>query len=320
MNPLVSVLIPLFNASKYVEATLISVQTQTYANLEIIIVDDHSTDNSWEIVTKIAQVDERISVHKNIKKGASSARNYAFSLSSGIYIQYLDADDILHPDKIKDQIVTLLETNRDDVLVGCEWQRFSGKTSNLIGEKGPKIDPHKSCYNHKEWLIMRPDVPHIAWLLKREFILEAGGWDESLTRNDDGEFIYRVLEKNKMVVVNLKTQVFYRTELTPSLSKSLSEESVESWIKSALTYKSVLNAIAPLEGRIASDKFMYFLYYICILRYPNLAKRCYSELYFPKNTHEIGDNFVYKLAKLTNLKFAKSVRIFVNWLRGLENV
>jgi glycosyltransferase involved in cell wall biosynthesis len=320
VNLLISIIVPVFNASKYIEATLISALNQTYSNLEIIIVDDHSTDNSWEIINKIAVSDQRISIYKNPKKGASSARNYAFFLSNGQYVQYLDADDILHKDKIKVQLSILAQQSEENILIGCRWQRFSDDISNRIGKIGPILENSSFSYTNTEWLLQRPDMAPVAWLIKREFIMEVSGWDESLTRNDDGEFMYRILATHKKVIIIPKILVFYRTEAVASLSKGLSKESVESWIKSALTYKRVLQSVAPIEGEMAADKFLYFLYYICTFRYSDLAKKCYAELYFPENIYEIGDNFVFKLAKLTNIKFAKAVRISINWLRGLENV
>lgn len=91
---LVSIIIPCYNAAPYVAETIESIIAQTYTNWECIIIDDHSTDNSWNILEGYAkQFPTKIFMYKNSQKGACSARNYAFSKSKGDYIIYLDADD-----------------------------------------------------------------------------------------------------------------------------------------------------------------------------------------------------------------------------------
>ena len=89
--PLVSILIPLFNAENYIEDTIAKALKQTYPNIELIIVDDHSTDNSFQLAQKYNSKNVRI--YKNPKKGGNSARNYAFEKCNGEYIKFMDADD-----------------------------------------------------------------------------------------------------------------------------------------------------------------------------------------------------------------------------------
>lgn len=83
-NPLVSILIPLYNAEQYIEETITKALEQTYSNIELIIVDDHSTDNSLKIAQKYAS--EKVHIYCNPKKGGNSARNYAFEKCNGEYI------------------------------------------------------------------------------------------------------------------------------------------------------------------------------------------------------------------------------------------
>ena len=104
----VSVIIPVFNAQEYINETINSVIKQTYeGSIEIIIIDDHSTDNSFQIVREFES--DSIIVKKNPKKGACAARNYGFQLSTGDYIQYLDADDLLSKNKIRSQMELLMK-------------------------------------------------------------------------------------------------------------------------------------------------------------------------------------------------------------------
>lgn len=96
--PLVSILIPNYNKAPYLRETLDSVLAQTYPNWECIIVDDHSTDNSWEILEEYAAKDSRFKIFKRpdyLPKGGNACRNYAFELSKGEYIQWFDSDDLM---------------------------------------------------------------------------------------------------------------------------------------------------------------------------------------------------------------------------------
>ena len=104
-TPLVSILVPAFNAQEWIADTLHSAIAQTWENKEIIIVNDGSTDQTVAIARKFESESVRIITQK--KQGAAAARNKAFSLSRGDYIQWLDADDLLSPDKIARQVEAL---------------------------------------------------------------------------------------------------------------------------------------------------------------------------------------------------------------------
>ena len=107
MKSLVSVIIPAYNAEKFIEEAIKSAQNQTYKNIEIIVVDDGSTDGTAEIVKKLAKKDKRIRYHHQKNKGVSIARNTAINYSKGQFIALLDQDDIWLPEKIKEQMETL---------------------------------------------------------------------------------------------------------------------------------------------------------------------------------------------------------------------
>jgi len=111
-EPLVSVVIPVYNAEKYIKHTLDSVINQTYKNLEIICVNDCSKDNSLAILNEYAEKDERIKVLSNEKNsGVATTRNNALKIASGDYIAFVDADDIWHLDKTEKQIKFMQENN-----------------------------------------------------------------------------------------------------------------------------------------------------------------------------------------------------------------
>jgi len=140
--PLVSVLIPLYNAEKYLAECLDSVIDQKYKNLEVIIVDDGSKDNSLLIAREYNKEYKWIKVFSQQNCGASMVRNKAFSFAKGEYIQYLDADDCLHRDKIFFQIQKLQQENNTTLCFGiCEY--FKEEKENIL-------DRYLNIYNKKQ--------------------------------------------------------------------------------------------------------------------------------------------------------------------------
>ncbi|WP_332913973.1 glycosyltransferase family 2 protein [Algoriphagus boritolerans] len=119
MNPLISILIPNFNKGFYLTETLNSVLAQTYRNWECIVVDDHSTDNSWVILDGFVKRDNRIQIFKrpdSLPKGGNTCRNYAFTLSKGEYIQWFDSDDVMALNMLDARVNSLNRNNSDFVV------------------------------------------------------------------------------------------------------------------------------------------------------------------------------------------------------------
>lgn len=103
-QPLVSIIIPMYNCEKFIQETLDSVLSQTYKNFEVIAVNDGSTDGTLQIVSQIAKSDNRIICISQDNSGVSASRNKAIQLSKGEYIAFLDHDDIWLPDKLENQV------------------------------------------------------------------------------------------------------------------------------------------------------------------------------------------------------------------------
>src|SRR5260370_33410493 len=122
MKPLVSILIPAFNSEKWIAETLHSAVAQTWEPKEIIVVDDGSTDRTLAIARQFESDQLRVVTHKN--QCASATRNKALSLCHGDYIQYLDADDLMAPDKIARQMEALGQSPNKRTLLSGSWGNF----------------------------------------------------------------------------------------------------------------------------------------------------------------------------------------------------
>src|SRR6516162_11875460 len=122
MKPLVSILIPAYNAEEWIADTIRSAIAQTWQCKEIIVVDDGSSDRTAEVARQFAS--KKVVVVSTENYGAASARNSALQLSQGDYIQWLDADDLLAKDKIELQLASLRELNNRRKLLSSSWAYF----------------------------------------------------------------------------------------------------------------------------------------------------------------------------------------------------
>ena len=119
----VSVIIPLYNTEKHIKDCIVSVLSQTYQNIEIIVIDDGSTDSSLDIANKYKS--NTVKIISQTNKGAAAARNAGLQIATGEYIQFLDADDILEKQKIEIQIGVLQKYNYpSNVFASCGWKHL----------------------------------------------------------------------------------------------------------------------------------------------------------------------------------------------------
>ncbi len=130
---LVSVIVPSYNASRYISETLESVLSQTYRNFEVIVVDDGSKDNTPDIVADYARRDSRIRLVNQPNSGCGAARNRGIAEASGEFIAPLDADDVWYPQKLEKQVASLERNGENWGLTYC-W-------SKSINERGEAVKP-----------------------------------------------------------------------------------------------------------------------------------------------------------------------------------
>ena len=134
---LVSIVVPVYNAADYLEETVRSVQRQTFGDWELLLVDDHSSDKSRELVQRLAKEDGRIRplVQEAGKKGAAAARNFGMSRAEGQYLAFLDADDVWRPDKLEKELGFLRRKGAAFVFTayefGDEAARGTGKVVSV---------------------------------------------------------------------------------------------------------------------------------------------------------------------------------------------
>ena len=226
MNPLVSILIPSYNSEKWIKSTIESALSQTWKNKEVIVVDDGSTDNTYNIVKQYESKILKVITQSN--SGACVARNKAFSIAQGDFIQWLDADDILAPDKIELQLTNIDQNPETKVLHSSAFGLFYFR----IKKAKFRSNPLWQDLSPKNWIMtqmvkgywMFPPV----WLVSRKLTEIAGPWDERLLLNQDGEYFCRVVASSEFVKFHPNAHSYYRKGNVSSISSTRAGKSLES--------------------------------------------------------------------------------------------
>ena len=255
MKKLVSILIPAYNAEKWMDETIQSAKNQVWLHKEIIVVDDGSKDETYNIARRYES--NTVKVIRQENKGACAARNAAFALAQGEYIQWLDADDVLAPDKISRQLEFFNHGEVDpDILLSSSFGKFYYST------KRPKLVPNRLwqdltpveyfLYKFNEGIWMNPAV----FLVSRKITESAGPWNEDFIRDNDGEYFCRVVSVSKMIKFIPEARCFYRKGHA-SLVTNRSENALESmFLVRCLCIEYLLSLENSERTRSASLIFM----------------------------------------------------------------
>jgi len=207
---------PAYNAAPWIAESIQSALRQTWPNKEIIVVDDGSKDQTLSVAQKFAS--KSVTVVSQANQGAAAARNKAFSVCHGEYIQWLDADDLLAPDKIEQQLRMLDRCRSRRTLISGAWGHFYFRTSKAKFSPSPlwcDLSP-------VEWLIRKMGqnchMQTANWLVSRELTEAAGPWDTRLQGDDDGEYFCRVQLQSDGIIFVPEAKVFYRRTDSSRLS------------------------------------------------------------------------------------------------------
>ena len=315
-NPKVSIIIPAYNSQKFLKECILSALAQTITDKEIIIINDGSTDDTLKIAKSFENNDVIVIDQKN--KGASSARNVGVAIARGKYIQFLDADDILHPDKILRQ-VELLESNENYISVCPTVHFFEDEQHDKLEVSHDWLatassDPiafiiylYGGSKDNMNGAMIQPN----AWLCPAEIIHKAGKWHEELSLDDDGEFFCRVILAAKGIIYSPASVNYYRKfRSEKSLSGLKSKKGVQSEIKSIELKQQHLTGKVPADmlERMFS-RFYWWTGFSCYPHFKDLSKYCIQKA---KQLNYAGEKYIggergKKLTRLFGWKLAKRV-------------
>jgi glycosyltransferase involved in cell wall biosynthesis len=212
-DSLVSVIIPAYNVVKYIGEAVESALSQTYHSIEVIVIDDGSTDGTLSVLERYH---DKVRIFSQQNGGAGAARNRGILVAAGEYVAFLDGDDIWYRDKLETQI-TILSENKDVCLTSGMADGIDGSGGSMdidLNYKGDVYDRPLHLYN--ELLLKGNPIWTSSVVLRKTALKEAGFFDESKKRSQDYDMWIRLAEKNSFYVAG-KRMGKYRW-LTTSLT------------------------------------------------------------------------------------------------------
>lgn len=256
----VSVIIPAYNARQYLSATLSSLSQQSMSDFEVIVVDDGSTDGTSMVAQQFP--DDRIRVFVRENCGQSAASNFGCSVAQGSYIKFLDADDLLNPQHLENQLHSL--AMHPHHVSCCAWGYFREKaTAFSIRSEVANADYDEPL----RWIVdsLTSDEGMMGawrWLIPRSVWDASGGWNEQLSLNNDFDLSIRILLASKGVRFASEAVYYYRKGVFGTLSGSASRRSLESaYLTTLLGTRSLLQCEDSLRiRRLCADRFQQWLY------------------------------------------------------------
>jgi glycosyltransferase involved in cell wall biosynthesis len=247
--PLVTIIIPCYNAELYVATAIQSALRQTYQNREVIVIDDGSTDNSLNVIRSFGN---KIRSESGPNRGASSARNRGLALARGKYIQFLDADDFISPNKIELHVAALEGTDENNIATCAHCYCDTQNNPELLS----RMQAWRSYADGIDLLVDtwngQGSFPVHAWLSPKKLLLKAGPWNEDLTGDDDGEFFGRVLLVARKVIFEKRSIAYYRRPAQTNLSSARRPNDIRSYFKAwDVLHASILSRRSDREARLA---------------------------------------------------------------------
>jgi glycosyltransferase involved in cell wall biosynthesis len=221
MRELVSILIPAYNAEAWLAATIESALAQTWPHTEVIVVDDGSKDATLTVARKFESRTVKVVTQTNA--GAPAARNNAFALAQGTYVQWLDADDLLDPNKVSAQMEVVRQCADRRTLLSAAFGTFyyrrekaDFRPTSLWKDLTP-VDYFLARFNDNVFF------QTAAWLVSRELSEAAGSWTDYDSPDDDGEYFCRVAMKSTTITFVQAARTYYRVGNYGALNKARSE-------------------------------------------------------------------------------------------------
>lgn len=320
MQDLVSVIVPVYNSEKLIRKSLESMLQQAYENFEIIVIDDGSVDNSFQIAKSFES--PKCKVLRQENSGPAIARNVGLANASGKYIQFLDIDDYLSPTKIARQVAAL-ENERGKVAV-CNYINFTADAA--VTESALPTDQSGFIFssdNPAEFLLnlwggngKSNFIQTNSWLTPRSVIDKAGGWRNYRCPDDDGEFFTRVLLASQGIVYVPGVYNFYqRSDFENKLSTNSAKKYIHNTLLTIdLKYAYLKNA---LQEKAADRAFAKQYLDFAVYNYPRhkvfskIALKRYHGLRASAALPLLGGKFFQSVADVLGWKAARALRYYL---------
>ncbi|TYQ29324.1 glycosyltransferase [Pseudanabaena sp. UWO311] len=297
MTELVSIIIPCYNAEKWIAECIDSALSQTYSPIEIIVVDDGSTDRSLSIIKKYGNKIRWVSYENG---GASAARNRGIQISKGKYIQFIDADDYISPIKVKDQ-VEFLKVSGKDIVYG-DWCHQVYNDDNTI--KSSSYITNQSSDDMTYYVISNNTIHSGSCLCKREVIERISGFDESIRIAEDYDFFVRLALSGAKFTYLQGRNYFYRiySQITASNGQGIKHpNSVKFVLDKTSFYLAQKDLLTGKYRRLLACKYFLVAKNYLMLGEFKQSNTCYNISNNLSETHKYRSEGSSKFEKVYNL-------------------
>jgi glycosyltransferase involved in cell wall biosynthesis len=278
LNPLVSICIPAHNAEKYLNRTINVLLSQNYPNVEIVIVNDHSTDKTGKIIADYNN--PKIKSANTTKRGAASARNEAYKYSKGELIIFFDADDLVDVNFISEQ-VKFWQSKRSNSIIMSRWGRFYNEDASdfILEPEETDIAMDLRSWVIKYWTEVGQMTIPARILIPRQILEQAGAWNEELSLNDDFEFYTRLFGFAKQIFVNPNCALHYRSGVNGLSQQKKSEEKQKAqFLSISLATAFVLKRYQDTKVRLACANILQSFVYECYPMLPTAIKNAQGKI------------------------------------------
>jgi glycosyltransferase involved in cell wall biosynthesis len=235
----ISVIIPCYNVEDYIEECVQSVMTQTHQRLQVICIDNGSSDNTWKVLAGIRKKYPEIIIDKELKAGGNAARNKGLTHANGKWIQFLDADDLLTPTKIEHQLKLITSARKEFAFIAGAYTKrtLDGKEVDMI--------------NFEDDQFLAPFINRCGTtcsnLWKKADLVEVGNWNENIFSSQETELMLRFIANNKKFLMDKTPLTIVRERQTGQVSQKKPVEKWRQYIEIRLNFLRQLKENNPAE-------------------------------------------------------------------------
>lgn len=292
MQPMVSVIIPVYGVEKYIKKCLESVLNQTFLDFECIIINDGTLDNSIQIAKETVGHDPRFIFLKKENGGLASARNYGLDHAKGEYISFIDSDDYVEPDFIKLPLEKILQENLDicTFSINCvdEEYRILRITENYVDR----------YYNEKDYLISKNTITQYSWSkMYKKSIFNEIRFNENIITHEDVYVNFRILYKRK--ISNIQKPLYNYLQRLGTLSRDIKP----TYLRDRIAIAEIQSQFVRENNLVTKDKnYIIFTYLKTFIFYSSVKFSRYSKNY-STDIKKFKKEIDYKKYNIRNIFF-----------------